>query len=97
MECPICLECEEERCRLYFPCKHHMCLDCFVRLAKLECPMCRFNLAKSVPSCVMRPHADIERHLSVRGYSEMSSIMLHMVRLDPTLRMVQQRDNQTDE
>ena len=51
MECPICLEtyddAEEYVCEV---CKAGLCIQCLQNLKKEECPFCRLNFSKSMPS-----------------------------------------------
>ncbi len=45
-ECPICLE-EKEQATLR-PCGHTMCMDCFSRMTRKNCPLCRVPIEQMV-------------------------------------------------
>lgn len=50
MECPICFEPLENKIYTITPCKHVLCLHCLLKLKKKQCPMCRFDLQKMIPT-----------------------------------------------
>ena len=41
MECCVCLE---DKYVFTTPCKHLLCVNCLIKLKKLECPYCRSKL-----------------------------------------------------
>tara|TARA_B100001758_G_C17870173_1_gene333432 strand:+ start:276 stop:491 length:216 start_codon:yes stop_codon:yes gene_type:complete len=41
MECCVCLE---DKYVFKTPCKHLLCVNCLIKLKKLECPYCRNKL-----------------------------------------------------
>ena len=45
-ECPICLNELNNKFSVNTPCNHILCLECFVQLKNLECPICRSNFHK---------------------------------------------------
>ena len=46
MECFICFEPIGDEDLFKGPCNHSFCMDCYYKLRKLECPMCRAMLKK---------------------------------------------------
>ena len=41
MECCVCLE---KKYVFSTPCNHNLCVNCLIKIKKLECPMCRRKL-----------------------------------------------------
>ena len=50
IECVICLDSKFFVSKT--PCNHNVCIDCLFRLKKMECPYCRYDLEKTIPSII---------------------------------------------
>ena len=50
-DCCICFE-KHKSYIIKTKCKHMMCLNCLVKLRKVECPMCRGDLKKDLPKSI---------------------------------------------
>lgn len=50
MSCPICLLQTKGKFQIKLPCKHVMCLTCFMKLNKDSCPMCRSTFIEKLPN-----------------------------------------------
>tara|TARA_B110000971_G_C20019870_1_gene505784 strand:+ start:1955 stop:2179 length:225 start_codon:yes stop_codon:yes gene_type:complete len=46
MDCPICLDETKNKFKIITPCEHTFCLDCFIKIKKNICPMCRKTFDK---------------------------------------------------
>ena len=62
MECCICLENLKELIKIVTPCRHEMCIHCFIALTDYKCPLCRFYLKKYIPDKLLKkqPEYDIQ-------------------------------------
>lgn len=49
MHCPICLENINKKFIIKTPCKHEICLGCFINLQTKICPLCRKDYSKELP------------------------------------------------
>lgn len=47
--CFICFESTKNEFTITTPCKHTLCLRCFLKLKKTECPMCRKDFINKLP------------------------------------------------
>ena len=49
MDCPICLTKATGKFKIKTPCKHALCLRCFLKLKNTICPLCRFDFKDKLP------------------------------------------------
>ena len=46
-ECPICFNELSSKLSINTPCSHIICLECFINLKNMECPICRTSFNKN--------------------------------------------------
>ena len=64
MDCPICLTNVEGEFKIKTPCKHALCLKCFMKLKTPICPLCRYNFKDKLPITIkehFKTKEDLER------------------------------------
>ena len=49
MSCPICFKEKKGLFTIKTPCEHIFCLQCFLKLRDLKCPLCRNELKNGLP------------------------------------------------
>ena len=52
--CPVCYEDLDGRITTVLPCRHALCLDCFVKLRGYACILCRDDFEGAVPEALKR-------------------------------------------
>ena len=54
MECCVCLEPLDKMIKVVTPCKHELCIKCFIELIDPLCPLCRNNLKPYIPHALVK-------------------------------------------
>ena len=75
-ECPICFN---KDWVIRTPCKHHICIQCLIKLRKDECPTCRRVLSGSLPIEFKRIMTIYEneldsKELNINNYEDFPSL-----------------------
>ena len=86
-ECCICLE-EDSNKFIEFSCKHSFHETCVSQLRRYDCPMCRKNIAKELPSSV------VKQIRANRAKDEAASLQRYQQYL-PIIREIQREYNRT--
>ena len=65
-ECPICMNDINNSFIITTPCKHKFCLECFLKLNDMLCPLCRNDFINSLPESIkniIRGNKYVERKI----------------------------------
>ena len=75
MECFVCFEEFGKDDMFISPCNHSFCMDCYYKLKKFECPMCRGKLKKDCHHPAWgRNLLDLEQDHSEHGFATFSQL-----------------------
>ena len=53
IECPICLNTLKNKFKITTPCNHQFCLDCFLTIYSINCPICRSDFKNNLNDKVL--------------------------------------------